>query len=72
MINKKKRIQLWQVQTYCCFSVKFKDKSLGKAIQYISAEPNQCNLNAETRFHVCNVTNLIPAYNAPEFLALGL
>lgn len=41
---------MWQVQTHCSFSVKCKDKTLGKAIQYISAEPNQSNLNAETSF----------------------
>lgn len=60
---------MWQVQNYCCFSVKFKDKTLEKAIQYISAEPNQSNLNAETSF-ACLQCN--KSYNSPDFPALGL
>lgn len=43
LLNEKqqKSIQMWQMQACFCFSGKFRDNALGKAIQYICAEPNQ-------------------------------
>lgn len=41
---------MWQMQACFCFSEKFIDKALEKAIQYIRAEPNQYNLNGEISF----------------------
>lgn len=67
MINKKIRIQMWQVQT---FPINLKTRLKERPFNIYLWNLIRATLMLKLALHVCSVTNPIPAYDTPEFPAL--